>query len=49
MDKQERLYRLNKALNNLHAYTTLTNEERLERVIEEILKILMDIIEEDKV
>lgn len=48
MDKQERLYRLNKAINNLHAYTTLTDEERLERVIEEILKILKDIIETDK-
>lgn len=49
MDKQERLYRLNKALNNLHEYTTLSDEERLERVIEEILKILRNMIEEDKV
>ena len=48
MDKQERLYRLNKALNNLYEYTTLTNEERLQRVVEEILKILEDMIEESK-
>lgn len=47
MDKQERLYRLNKAITNLHAYTTLPDEERLERVIEEILKILKEIIETD--
>ena len=48
MDKQERLYRLNKALNNLHEYTTLTNEEKFLRVIEEIIKILEDLIEESE-
>lgn len=48
MDKQERLYRLNKALNNLYEYTTLTNEERFLRVIEEIIKILEDLIEESE-
>lgn len=46
MDKQEKLYRLNKAMDNLHGYTTLTNEEKLERVIQEILKILEGIIED---
>lgn len=47
MDKQERLYRLNKAINHLHGYTTISHDEKLEKVIEEILKILEDLILED--
>lgn len=48
MDKQERLYRVKKAINHLHGYTTLNKEENIERVVEEILKILEDMIEEDE-
>lgn len=46
MDKQEKIYRITKAYNNLTGYTTLQDKEKFEIVVLEIIKVLTSIIEE---
>lgn len=41
-----RLYLLNKTRNSLTGYTTLNDISRIERILEDILKILESIIKE---
>lgn len=47
MDKQEKTYRIEKAFNNLRCYTTIDDISRLENILEQVLKVLESIVEEN--
>lgn len=47
MNKEEKIYRLNKAYNILTSYTTLSDNDRLERSLEEVLKVVTSTIEDN--
>lgn len=47
LSKEVKLYRINKVYNSLREHTTLDDISRLECVIEEILRVLESLVEDN--